>query len=365
MSNFQLKIKDTLKNPELVSKLAASMSPQKQEAFKTSLLSIVSTNRQFESIEPVSIISTALIAATLDLPLNQNFSYAYLVPYGGKAQFQMGYKGFIQLAQRSGQYKIISASKVCEGQIKTNDPLKGMEFDWTVSSNVVVGYVAYFQLLNGFESYFYMTNEQLEEHAKKYSQSYKSNSSVMNIWKSNFDAMATKTVLKLLLSKYGLLSVEMQKAVEMDQSSSNGNSNTYIDNSKDVDVTPSDDILEFITEAESLTALESVRTQLTTETQKTAFAKKETELKQAMNTNPVSEPLIPEVDPTIEATTKLKALISKVYTDKKDMANYIDMISTKYNIDGISELTIDNIVEQIADLESQLEATEFAKSKTK
>ena len=154
------------------------MTPQKMEAFKTSVIQIVSSNALLIDVDPVSIVSTALISASLDLPLNQSLGYAYLVPYKEKgikkAQFQMGYKGYIQLAQRSGQYKTISATKVCKGQIKNYDRLKGMEFDWTIESNEIVGYVAYFQLLNGFESYLYMTVKELQDHGEKYSKSYNS-----------------------------------------------------------------------------------------------------------------------------------------------------------------------------------------------
>lgn len=202
--------------------------------FISSIINI-STSPGLKDCDPTSIVSSAVVAATLDLPIDPNLGFAYIVPYNKTnkdrsktklAQFQMGYKGFIQLAQRSGQFKTINAVEVREGEVKKINRLTGEidfneDFDLsTLEEKKVVGYVGYFSLLNGFEKALYMSREQLEAHGKKYSQSYKSNQDWVvksSLWTTDFDSMATKTVLKLLLSKYAPLSIEMQKAVAADQ----------------------------------------------------------------------------------------------------------------------------------------------------
>jgi recombination protein RecT len=193
-------------------------------SFMTSVLQISSQNSLLAKADPVSIYQAAAVAATLDLPLNQNLGFAYIIPYKSKqpdgtykdvAQFQIGYKGFIQLAQRSGQFKTISASPIFEGQLVEQNPLTGFVFDFTKkTSEKVVGYAAHFALLNGFEKTLFMTADELKKHGAKFSQTFKKG---YGLWKDDFDSMAIKTVLKLLLSKFAPLSVEMQKAVITDQ----------------------------------------------------------------------------------------------------------------------------------------------------
>lgn len=195
---------------------------KRASAFCTSVLQIVASNDMLRNADPNSIYQSAAVAATLDLPLNNNLGFAYIVPYKTKqsdgsyktvAQFQMGYKGFIQLAQRSGQFKSIYAAPIYEGQILSEDPLEGFEFDFKQKkSDKVVGYAAKFKLLNGFEAVWYMTQDQVKAHGQKYSKTYKN-----GLWQTDFDGMAQKTVIKLLLSKFAPLSVEMQKAVITDQ----------------------------------------------------------------------------------------------------------------------------------------------------
>lgn len=202
---------------------------KKAAGFISSIISATSMNAQLSKADPMSIMQAAMIAASLDLPINPSLGFAYIVPYNGQAQFQMGYKGYIQLAMRSGKYKLMNVTSVCEGQIKTINNFTGeVEFDMYKPSGKVVGYVAYFKLLNGFEKYLYMTVEDLERHAKKYSQTYKKN---VGKWKDDFNAMAQKTVIKQLLSKWGLLSIELQKAIETDQSVVNSDGTlAYVDN---------------------------------------------------------------------------------------------------------------------------------------
>lgn len=189
---------------------------KKSAGFISSIVSAVKGNDKLALCEPGSVVSSAFIAASLDLPINPNLGFAYIIPYGGKAQFQMGWKGFVQLAMRTGQYKTINASLVYQGEIKSIDRVTGdIIFDYDAKeSDKVIGYVAYFKLLNGFEKKYYMSKEDMEKHGKKYSKSYTSTSGQ---WHLNFDVMGLKTVLKLLLSKYGILSIQMQTAIEGDQ----------------------------------------------------------------------------------------------------------------------------------------------------
>lgn len=212
-------------------------------AFVTSVLQVARSNEMLAKATPDSVFNAALMAATLNLPINSNLGFAHMVPFknnkkGGavEAQFQIGWKGLVQLAQRSGQFSRISTAVVHEGQLVKSNPLTGYEFDWDSDiSDTVIGYVAYFRLLNGFESSLYMTVEQIKKHAKTFSQSYKLG---YGVWYDNFDAMASKTVLKLLLSKYAPLSIEMQKAIEADQAVINDveGDYSYIDNREAIDV---------------------------------------------------------------------------------------------------------------------------------
>lgn len=203
---------------------------KRSSAFMTSVLQIVASNQMLQNCEPSSIYNAACIAATLDLPINNALGFAYIIPFGKAAQFQLGYKGFIQLAQRSGQFQTISAAPIYQGQLAQEDPLKGFVFDFSVpKSGTPIGYAAYFKLLNGFEKTLYMTTDELRNHGLKFSQTFKKG---FGLWKDDFESMAQKTVLKLLLAKFAPLSVEMQTAQIADQS--------IINNSDTLDVTYSD-----------------------------------------------------------------------------------------------------------------------------
>lgn len=272
------KIKNYLDTPELTERLQQAMTPQKKEIFKTSLLNVVNSNSLFEKVNPLSIIQSALVATTLDLPINSNLGYAYIIPYGVNAQFQLGYKGLIQLAQRTGQYQTISASEVKEGQIISFDPLKGIEFDWTKTDGEVIGYVAYFKLVNGFEKYLYMSIKELEAHGAKYSKTYRNGP-----WKTEFDAMAKKTVLKQLISKFGIMSVEMQDAVVKDQQIIDKEGNgEYADNNNIIIKAEKDDrseVLKYIQdEVETIESLEQVVNECNTDEEREAYDKKYEEL---------------------------------------------------------------------------------------
>lgn len=209
-----LKVKTFLDEPS-VRKRFEEMLGKRAPAFISSIISAVSSNAALAKCEPMSVVSSAAVAAAMDLPINSSLGFAHIVPYNNVAQFQMGWKGFVQLAMRSGQYKTINAIEVLEGQIKHLNPFTGeMEFVTEATSEKIVGYLLYFKLLNGYEKYFYMTRPDVDAHGKKYSASYKKG---FGMWKDDFDAMALKTVVKLGLSKYGILSVDMQQAVALDQ----------------------------------------------------------------------------------------------------------------------------------------------------
>lgn len=201
---------------ELVDKNSAS--------FATSIMQIVNSNPMLLNAEPMSIFNAACMAATLNLPINNNLGFAYLVPYKNsktghvEAQFQLGYKGFIQLAQRSGQFERLVSLPVYKDQLIEKDLIKGFKFNWSIDPDEKeqpIGFYAYFKLINGFTAELYMSREQIDKHAKRYSQSYRKNSGV---WADNYEQMALKTVTKLLLSRQAPLSIEMQKAVLTDQS---------------------------------------------------------------------------------------------------------------------------------------------------
>lgn len=238
-----------LLNQESYKKRFDEILKEKSEGFMASIIK-ASNSTELKDAEPNSIISSAVVAATLDLPIDPNLGFSYLVPYsssekvGGKwiktkkAQFQMGYKGFIQLALRSGQYKTINSIEVYKGEILKVNRLTGEIIfkedteDVDYSENNIIGYASYFKLINGFEKVLYMTKEQVDAHAKKYSQSYKYDISKGNknsLWSTDFDTMAKKTVIKLLISKYGPLTIKMQDALINDQSELDSSSNEHID----------------------------------------------------------------------------------------------------------------------------------------
>lgn len=183
---------------------------KKSAGFISSVISVASNNKLLAKADPATIIGAAAQAATLDLPINQNLGFAYIIPYGDKAQFQLGYKGYIQLAQRSGQYKDFGAKTVYEGEIEYENRLLDKFKFGERTSDKVIGYFAYFTLINGFEKYLFVSIEDMQKHAKKYSKNYKGGTDTWGL--TDFNTMAEKTVLKRLLSKFGPLSIETTAA---------------------------------------------------------------------------------------------------------------------------------------------------------
>jgi len=199
--------------------------------FVTSALSLFNSDAKLSACDPASLFNACLTATSLGLPINNNLGFAYIIPYGSVAQFQIGYKGFRQLAINSNQYRSLDVKPVYEGQLVEDDSFKGFHFDWKAkTSNTVIGYASYFQLLNGFENVYYLDIAEINQHAKKYSQTFKKYGS--GLWKDDFEKMAKKTVVKLHLnSGFAPLSIEMQKAQLADQSVVGDNEQyTYIDN---------------------------------------------------------------------------------------------------------------------------------------
>lgn len=192
-------------------------SEKKAASFVSSVISVASGNSMLRNANPMTILGSAMVAATLDLPVIPTLGLAYIVPYKGQAQFQLGYKGLIELAERSGQFKNIIDEVVYEGQLVKKNKFTGeYVFDEDAkTSDKVIGVMARMDLVNGFSKTIFWTIEEVEAHAKKFSQAFRSGYN--SPWKTDFEAMARKTVLKALFAKYAPKSVAMQEAIKFDQ----------------------------------------------------------------------------------------------------------------------------------------------------
>ena len=236
MSNIQvatqqnnMSLGELMHSPAVVGKLNEVWnSPQMANSFMSSVISVANGNPQLRNAEPMSIIGAAMVAATMQLQVIPTLGQCYIIPYGKKAQFQVGYLGLLQLCQRSGQFKKILAAPVHEGEYVSGD-----EFDEEYvfdkkqkKSDKVIGYMAKFELLNGFTKVAYWDIEKVKAHATKFSQAFRAGFN--SPWKSDFDAMAQKTVLKSIL-KFAPKSIEMQNAVTFDQSVINTNTSDVQD----------------------------------------------------------------------------------------------------------------------------------------
>lgn len=201
-------------NEDYVQNQLRSALAENSGAFAASIIDLYTGEKTLQECDPKMVIMQAMKAAVLKLPINKSLGFAWIVAYSKVPQFQIGYKGLIQLALRTGQYRFINAAPVYEGEYRSSNKLTG-EFDLTgtAKSDTIIGYFAYIELLNGFSKTLYMTKERVNAHAAKYSKSYSFNNSP---WKTEFDAMAIKTVLRNLLTHYGYLSVEMANAIETD-----------------------------------------------------------------------------------------------------------------------------------------------------
>ena len=226
-------------------------SEKKASSFISSVISVSQNNKLLRNAEPMSILSSAMVAATLDLPVVPTLGMAYLVPYKGVCSFQIGYKGILELAMRSGEFRNIIDEVVYDGQLVKKNKFTG-EYVFDEDSIKLdekgqakpIGVMARFDLINGYSKTIYWSLEEIEAHAKRFSQAYRSG--YESPWKSDFWQMAKKTVLKSLLNKYAPKSVAMQTALKFDQSKVNLNSNDigelnvdafdaeYVDNPEEV-----------------------------------------------------------------------------------------------------------------------------------
>lgn len=244
-----LALKDLLRKDDIQGRFEKLLG-KKAPGFISSVLQIVNSNSLLQKSDPQTVLNAAVTAAVLDLPVNQNLGFSWIVPFKGQAQFQIGWKGYVQLALRTGQYKNINVTEVYENQFKSYNRLtEELDADFTLDGEgEVVGYAAHFKLVNGMEKTCYWTKEAVKKHASKYSQTYNKQRSgggfVHSPWndKDQFDAMAKKTVLKNTISKWGIMSIEMQTAHMADQSvqSEEGNYN-YIDNTIDIESSNDDE----------------------------------------------------------------------------------------------------------------------------
>jgi recombination protein RecT len=213
----KLGLKSLLSAPTMKKKFEEVLD-DKAPQFMSSLLNLYNGDPNIQKAEPMSIVSSAMVAASLDLPIDKNLGYAWIVPYWDSkkgqqaAQFQLGYKGYIQLALRTGQYRNINAIEVYEGELKRwNRLTEEAELDHdAIESDKVIGYLGYFELINGFRKMVYWSKDDIERHRNRFSKSG-------FVWKENYDAMALKTVIRNMLNKWGILSIEMQRAVQTDE----------------------------------------------------------------------------------------------------------------------------------------------------
>lgn len=238
-------LKSMLNAPSVVEQFQNALA-KNAPTFIASVIDLYNGDNKLQLCEPKQVVMEALKAAVLHLPINKSLGFAYIIPFQNSKKddkgnwikvyepvFQMGYKGFIQLAMRTGQYRTINADVVYEGELRKANKLTGeIAFDGEKKSDKVVGYFCYFELLNGFSKTLYMTVEQMAEHAKRYSKGLKKETTVESLlnlsnlpvapdsktvgWMGNFHGMAVKTVIRNLLGKYGYLSVEMQQAIVND-----------------------------------------------------------------------------------------------------------------------------------------------------
>lgn len=249
-------LKATINAPSVQEQFKNALGEHK-DTFVASLIDLYTGDKSLQTCKPSVVIAEALRAATLRLPLNKALGFAYIVVYNNSVKrkdangndvidpnthkpvydkvptptFIPGYKGYIQLAMRTGQYRTINADVVYEGEVRKVNKLTGeIAFDGEKTSDKIIGYFCYFELLNGFSKTLYVTVEDMAAYAKRYSPSVKWETTVAQLiakandgiigkkvgWEGNFNDMALKTVIRRLLSKYGYLSVEMQNAMARD-----------------------------------------------------------------------------------------------------------------------------------------------------
>ena len=248
--------------------------PKRANKFIASISSAVATNPQLQKCDAGSILSGALLGEALNLSPSPQLGQFFLVPYDKKqkvngewvvvesnAQFQLGYKGYIQLAIRSGQYKDIDVIDVREGEYLGRDKTTGkhqfefIEDEVERENKPIIGYMAYFEYLNGFYKNIYWSKEKMQKHALEYSQAYASDvkkGTTYSFWSKDFNGMAFKTMLRQLISKWGVMSVEIQEAITKDMSVvKEDGSFDYVDNQPTVSTPNVEEIKNEVKEEKS------------------------------------------------------------------------------------------------------------------
>lgn len=225
----------------------------KATRFIASISSAVANNQQLQECDAGTILSGALLGESLNLSPSPQLGQYYLVPFNDTkkgckvAQFQLGYKGYIQLAIRSGYYKKLNVLAIKKGELIKYDPLNEeievnlIDDEEERESAETIGYYAMFEYTNGFRKTLYWSKSKMEKHALKYSMGYRAKKGY-TFWEKDFDAMAYKTMLRQLISKWGIMSIDMQQAVEKDMSAINTDGSfDYVDNNTDDDIIIQDD----------------------------------------------------------------------------------------------------------------------------
>lgn len=240
-------------NAESVQEQFANALAENKDLFVASIIDLYNGDASLQTCNPNAIVTEALKAAVLDLPISRSLGFAYIVVYKNKKKvtdpqtgrtdwvvvptptFIPGYKGYIQLAMRTGQYRTINADYVYEGELRTVNRLSGeVALDGTRKSDKIVGYFCYFELLNGYSKTLYMSVEDMAKYAKRYAPGIKKDTTIAMLiakandgivsksvgWEGNFNDMALKTVIRRVLSKYGYLSIKMQNAITADDNAS-------------------------------------------------------------------------------------------------------------------------------------------------
>lgn len=255
MSNELIKVsmKNYLSSPA-IAQYVESILGERKSTFIATLTSLVNGNDKLKDCDKSTILMAAIKSVGMNLPIDPSLGQAYVIPYGTQAQFQLGYRGLIQLAQRTGQYSLIGSKEVKQGEFKGYNMVGDPIIEWLSPEERfgldTIGFMAGIALTTGFSKTSYWSNAEIDKHANTYSKSYQNykkygaskstakSGNLTNPWESNFDDMAQKTVLKNLIGKYGALSIEIQQAIKYDQAIISIDDNgaeqiKYIDNSKD------------------------------------------------------------------------------------------------------------------------------------
>ena len=213
------------------SKIANTLAGKKGEQFVTDVVTLANSNPDLLKCETASLITACLQAQTLKLSLNKGMGHAWIIPFEDRkrnrtlATFQIGYKGYVQLAIRSGQYRKLNVLAIKAGELVRWDPLfEDIEVELIADEKErakapTIGYYAMFEYINGFRKAMYWSRERMKEHALQYSQAFRTDTAkgwTNSFWTKDFDAMAIKTMLRQLISKWGIMSVDMQAALEAD-----------------------------------------------------------------------------------------------------------------------------------------------------